>query len=181
MQAWEFPLVPKPGQTTTQKLIQTVDFALSGPDAGSKVYVTVYEDRVDLAERLLAMLPASFIRWKYDEQVASEWCTHSMETIEVEFHMDDAGNWTGEWTTEDDKLHALMLAEDVGYRLEFDNMQMLAADERCGRRLLCADDASMAAFRIDEDNSGHGRQTQLSDGLAVYEGGTVAWHQETAD
>ena len=97
-----------------------------------------------------------------------------METTEVEFHTDDAGNWNGEWTTEDDKLHALMLAEDVGYRLEFDNMQMIVADERRGRRLLRVEEALLATFNIGKENSDHGRQTQPSDVSTVYDGDTVA-------
>ena len=166
MQAWTYPLVPEAGQTATQKLIRTVDFAASGPDAGAKVYVTVYEDRAELAERLLAILPA-FITWKYDESITKKWCVHSMETTEVEFHTDDAGNWNGTWTTEDDRLHALMLEEDVGYRLEFDNMQMLAQDERRGRRMLHVEEASLATFNMDA-NTENGRQTQPSDISTVY-------------
>ena len=69
-----------------------------------------------------------------------------METMEVDFHMDDGGNLTGEWTTEDDRLHTLMLAEDVGYRLEFDYTQMLAQDKCRGRRMLQVDNTSLAAF-----------------------------------
>ena len=94
MQSWTYPLIPAQGQTATQKLICMVHFAASGPDAGSKVYVTVYEDQAELAERLLAILPA-FITWKYNKSIAKKWCVHSMETTEVEFHTDDAGNWTG--------------------------------------------------------------------------------------
>ena len=90
-----------------------------------------------------------------------------METTEVEFHTDDAGNWNGKWTTEDDRLHALMLEEDVGYRLEFDNMQMLAQDERRGRRMLHVEEASLATFNMDA-NTENGRQAQPSDISTVY-------------
>ena len=154
--SWKYPLVPPKTQGKSHKsakedkqqtLVRTVDFAYSGPDAGAKVYFTAYEDRFDLAERLIAILQ-NFIQWKYNEDVAKQWCGHGVEVDEVEFHMDDADNWTGKWTTEEDKLHALMLQEGMGYKLQFDNMQMLQQEEQGRRSVLRTDDASLATLQM---------------------------------
>ena len=61
-----------------------------------------------------------------------------------------------------------MLEEDVGYRLEFDNMQMLTQDERRGRRMLQIEEASLATFNMDENNTENGQQVQPSDISTVY-------------
>ena len=167
--SWTYPLVlpknaspPGPGQ----KLIRTVDFAYNGPDAGAKVYATAYEDRFEIAERIMGILP-NFIQWKYNADVAKEWCGHVVEMNEVEFHKDDEGNWNGSWTTEDDKLHALMLQEDVGYKLQFDNMQMIQQEERKHRKILRTDNASLASLQMNELDG----QTQASATSTVYENG----------
>ena len=165
--SWRYPLV-LPADTVpgpANQLIRTVDWAYSGPDAGAKIYITAYEDRIDLAERLIGILP-NFIQWKYGEDVAKQWCGHIVETNEVEFHTDDDGNWTGEWTTEDDRLHAIMLAEDVGYKLQFDNLQMIQQEERRNRSMLRTDEASLATLGMNDLEDG---QTQTSATSTVYD------------
>ena len=88
------------------------------------------------------------------------------EVDEVEFHMDDADNWTGEWTTEEDKLHAPMLQEDMGYKLQFDNMQMLQQEEQGRRSVLRTDEASLATIQMKTMEDG---QTLASAASTVYD------------
>ena len=151
----KYPLVPREGERTSN-LIHSIDWAASGRDMGKKVYITACHDRADIVDRLIRILP-SYIKWKYDEETMKEWCTHQMTLNQVEFTLDDEGNWTGEWVTEDDRIHEQMLNEDLGYAIEFDNMQIV---DNNNVRVLAASDASFRTFGYE---STEGQPTQPSD------------------
>ena len=40
-------------------------------------------------------------------------------------HLDKDGNWTGEWSTEADKMNQRLIDEDMGVTIKFDNLDML--------------------------------------------------------
>ena len=150
-----YPLVPQEGAKTSN-LIHSIDWAASGRDTGRKVYITACHDRADIVERLIRILP-SYIKWKYDEDVMNSWCLHQLTMNEVEFLEDDEGNWTGEWVTEDDRIHEQMINEDLGYAIEFDNMQLI---DQANVRVMAASDASFCTFGYA---STEGLQTQQSE------------------
>ena len=80
-----------------------------------------------------------------------------MIDTKVDFETDEAGNWTGQWTTEGDLIQKHLLDEDLGFKIELENMEILGS----GRRMLHADDASFKSFRVPKEDDG--QSTQLPD------------------
>ena len=96
------------------------------------------------------------------------WCGHQVDLQAVNFHHDEEGNWLGTWTTADDKLQQDLLDEDMGYKLEFDNLQLVENDGR-RRQLLQVDQASVKTFQVDVDQATH-----LSDATTKYDPSVAA-------
>ena len=140
--------------TNKQRLIHSIDFASSGPFAGQRVLVTAYEDRVQVVEQLMYVLP-EYINHRFGQEEMKAWCVHRHELLNVEFIDDENGNFTGNWTTEDDKLNADLLSEDVGYNINIENIDLLNQDQP-KRRVFTQTDASVGTF-LD------GQTTQASD------------------
>jgi hypothetical protein len=130
------------------KLFFTVDFAASGADKDKGVvYLTAYNDRKELAAKVVDILPA-FIEHMYGKELAKKWCHASALSIiqDITFLTDDDGNDTGEWTTREDDMGVDILNEDMGVKLDFSNMELLNYDMD-DRVLHNADDASAISFR----------------------------------
>jgi hypothetical protein len=130
------------------KLFFTVDFAASGADRDKGVvYLTAYNDRKELAAKVVDILPA-FVEHMYGRDLAKKWCHASALGIiqDITFTTDDDGNDTGEWTTSEDDMGVDILNEDMGTTLDFSNMELLAYDLD-DRVLHNADDASAISFR----------------------------------
>ena len=161
----KYPLVPAPNKTSNA-LIHTIDWAATGQDAGKRVYFTAYEDRIQIVEKIIGILP-EFIRFHFNDETMTAWCGHQVELQDVEFHHDDEGNWLGTWTTADDRLQQDLLDEDMGYKLEFDNLQLVEKDTKSRRRILRADDASIQSFHVEQE-------THLSDNTTKYDPSVAA-------
>ena len=151
-----FPLVPKEGQVTKKKLYHSVDFATSGPQAGIEVYLTAYEDRIEVASGLAKILPA-YIKEFHGETAYNKWCNHQTEELGVEFDMDESFSWTGTWVTGDDKMSKSLLDEYVGIDLHLENLSVLESDKRVW--VLEAGDASARTFNM----GGSSTQTSIAD------------------
>jgi hypothetical protein len=84
----------------------------------------------------------------YGRELAKKWCHASALSIiqDITFTTDDDGNDTGEWTTSEDDMGVDILNEDMGTKLDFSNMELLAYDMD-DRVLHNADDASAISFR----------------------------------
>ena len=149
------PLTPKENQKTSP-LFHSMDWAVTGPDSGAKVLFTAYQDRATTAAKLLGILPA-FVKWAVGEDTEKEWINHQLIEMGVDFDVDDEGNWTGKWTTEGDVVQKHLLDEDLGFKIELENMEMIEG----GRRLLHQDDASFKTFNVPKDTEG--QSTQLPD------------------
>ncbi|KAL3899452.1 MAG: hypothetical protein SGARI_006456, partial [Bacillariaceae sp.] len=127
------------------RLFHTVDLAPTGIDAHQNVtYFTAYNDRADLAEKVVGILPALMANL-YDKAAAKKWFSPmSLDIIgTVEFGADDNGDWDGMWTTLEDTLMDDILDEDLGIDLK--GMDMLEEEER-EKTFLTTDDASVATF-----------------------------------
>ena len=121
-----------------------MDYPSSGPDYGKGViYFTAYYDRVDIVERLVAILLA-FISSRFGTTTTKAWFhPGSLEAIgEVTFGHDNEGNWNGTWSTTEDELAQDILEEDLGIALEFENLP----DIETQMVLLTADEASVETF-----------------------------------
>jgi hypothetical protein len=130
------------------KLFFTVDFAASGADRDKGVvYLTAYNDRKELAAKVVDILPA-YIDHMYGKHLAKTWCHAAALSIiqDITFLTDDDGNDTGEWTTREDDMGVDILNEDMGYKFDLSNMDLLN-DEMDDRVLHDADDASAISFR----------------------------------
>jgi len=123
----------------------TMDWAPSGPDAGRLVYFTVYNDRAELAQRLVPILPA-LVNRQFGMEATKKWFQPQAIPIieEVKLDFDDGGNWQGTWTTQDDEALDDILTEDLGFDLQFDNIELVTNQNPTG--LLNADDASIKSF-----------------------------------
>jgi hypothetical protein len=131
------------------KLFFTVDYAASGVDKDKgAVYLTAYNDRKELAAKVVDILPA-FIEHMYGKHLTSKWCHAAAMGIiqDITFLTDDDGNDTGEWTTREDAMGADILNEDMGVRLDFSSMELLSYDMD-ERVLHNAEDASVISFRL---------------------------------
>lgn len=138
-----FPLCPG-DDDKSRALFHSVDYPSSGPDLDKGiVYFTAYHDQSDLAERLVAILPA-YIQGMFSPIAASEWFQPgALSTIgEVTFGYDDDGNWNGTWSTAEDELAQDILDEDMGIQFEFDNIP----DIETQMVLLTTDEASVDTF-----------------------------------
>jgi hypothetical protein len=62
---------------------------------------------------------------------------------EVHFDEDDAGNWLGTWTTEEDNLNLAILQEDMGVDFTLENMELLDSTRQVLKR---TDDVSEHSF-----------------------------------
>ncbi|MGL5936570.1 MAG: hypothetical protein ACRCZI_13230, partial [Cetobacterium sp.] len=130
------------------KLFFTIDFAASGADKDKgAVYFTAYNDRKDLAAKVVDILPA-FIQHMYGKDLVKKWCHSSAMGIirDITFLTDENGNDTGEWSTKEDEMGMNILNEDMGVKLDFSNMELLSYDVE-DRVLHDADDASAISFR----------------------------------
>jgi hypothetical protein len=135
-------------KTNPPKLFFTVDFAASGTDKDNGVvYLTAYNDRKELAAKVVDILPA-FIEHMYGRDLAKKWCHASALGIiqDITFNTDDDGNDTGEWTTKEDDMGIEIINEDMGTKLDFSNLDLLTYDMD-DRVLHNADDASAISFR----------------------------------
>lgn len=137
-----FPLVIKE-EDKKEYLIQSVDFADSGNDKKSgTVYVTAYNDRVELVQRLVD-IPPRLVERMLHRDAAKKWfhATAIAHAPEVDFDTDDDGNWNGAWTTEDDEINQEVLAEDMG--IKFEGLDFMGSSNPV---ILTTDDASMQSF-----------------------------------
>ena len=110
-----FPLVPD-DTTNAHPLFHSVDLPLSRLNYGKGViYFTYHGDVPDLAEHLVAILPA-YIQHTMGPELCTAWFhPGSLEAIgNVTFYHDDDGNWNGEWTTMEDDLAQDILDKDLG-------------------------------------------------------------------
>ena len=143
----KWPLGELKKEKTNKTLFFSVDYAPSGIDRDQgAVYFTAYNDRADIASKLVDILPA-FMKMEYGAAQAKEFCDPSAwgEIHNTEMQYDDAGNWLGEWTTPDDAMGEDILNEDMGVEISFDNMALL--DEGFNTRvLLMTEDASVCTF-----------------------------------
>ncbi|MGL5935190.1 MAG: hypothetical protein ACRCZI_06160, partial [Cetobacterium sp.] len=129
------------------KLFFSVDFAPSGTDkTNGVVYFTAYNDRKHLAAKVVDIFPA-FLNQFLSKPHAKAWCHPDSLAIldDIHFAEDEAGNPTGEWTTEEDKMGQALLEEDMGTTFDFENFELLALDTE-DRVLLNADEASAVTF-----------------------------------
>ena len=108
------------------------------------MYITAYEDRIHIVEKIVGILP-EFIFFHFNEATLTAWCGHQVDLQAVDFQHDEEGNWLGTWTTADDKLQQDLLDEDMGYKLKFDNLQLVENEGR-RRQLLQVDQASEKNF-----------------------------------
>ena len=159
----KYPLVTQPNKTSNALIHTILDWAATGQDAGKRVYFMAYEDRIQIVEKIIGILP-EFIRFNFNEETMTAWCGHQVELQDIEFHHDDEGNWLGTWTTADDRLQQDLLDEDMGYKLEFDNLQLVEKDTKSRRRILRADDTSVKSFQVDVE-----QETHLSDNTTKYD------------
>jgi hypothetical protein len=111
------------------------------------VYLTAYNDRKELAAKVVDILPA-YIDHMYGKHLAKAWCHAAALSIiqDITFLTDDDGNDTGEWTTREDDMGVDILNEDMGYKFDLSNMDLLN-DEMDDRVLHDVDDASVISFR----------------------------------
>ena len=108
----------------TAALFHSIDVHSSGQDQGKGiVYFTAYHIHADLAESVVAILPA-LIQDHLDKVATNAWFHYGLlEALgEVTFHYDDAGNRDGTWSTLEDDLAQDILDEEMGVTFEFDNM-----------------------------------------------------------
>ena len=145
-----FPLSPKKG-AKTKALIHSVDWTSSGQDAGASVMITAYNDRSKQVEQLVQILP-EFIEFQFNEQIRKAWMNHQVILQDVDFHMDDEGNWKGSWATEDDKMNADIFNEEMEFDIVFENLELVTKR----RQILETEDASLHTFKMD------GRSAQSS-------------------
>lgn len=170
-----YPLAPKPGQAT-RPLIHTVDFAASGRDAGSKVYITAYKDRSELVSKLVDVLPV-YIAWeeRADDSIIQKWFHPLLETPVVKWHTTGDGAWTGGWTTEDDLAQQSLINEDMGIDVQLENMAILGDNNQ---RIYQVDDQSVGTFGLSkpsplangQDESDTDAESLASASSAVTEG-----------
>ena len=139
LMALTFPLVPT-GNRKVSKLFHSIDWACSGRDAGRVVFFTAYKDRADVAEKLIHVLP-TFIAWSENKpELKDKWFHPQLEDAEVDFTTDEDGNWTGDWTTEADKMNQRLIDEDMGVTIKFDNLDML---DNASRKIAFSEDLSV--------------------------------------
>jgi hypothetical protein len=138
-----FPLVPKQDEEG-RPLFHTVDYPSSGPDKGQGVvYFMAYHDHADVAEQMVAILPA-YINQFVDAEATKEWFQPgALQALnDVQFSYDDDGNWLGTWTTADDDIHLDIMEEDMGINMDFEGLTVL--EKECV--LLTTSDASVYSF-----------------------------------
>ena len=108
------PLVST-SQDPAPSIFHSMDLPSSGQDHGKGiVYFTAYHAHLDLAECLVAILPA-FIQERLGTVATKAWFhPGALEEIgDVTFHYDDAGNWNRTWTTSEDELAQEILDKDI--------------------------------------------------------------------
>ena len=111
--------MPK-GNEKASKLFHSVDFSASGRNAGQEVFFTAFKDRIETAEQIVAVLPhfLDFITTSQNQAASILWCVNPGDPKEadaIEWDLDDTGDWTGQWITEDDRDLMYTLNEDMGY------------------------------------------------------------------
>jgi hypothetical protein len=141
-----YPLVHDEDQMEHSKLrplFHTVDMAASGKDAGKVVYFTTYHDTADLAERMVAILPA-YVDSLIDHDAAKKWFhADSLKLLkDVEFQYDESGNWLGTWQTPEEELMLEILDEDMHITFQLEGLSTV--DQAIVN--LTADDASVNTF-----------------------------------
>jgi len=126
---------------------------------GKCVYFTAYNDQVDVAERLVGILPA-YVAKMVDEAAAKQWfhpdSLHALQS--VQFLSDDNGDWDGTWMTPDDELMQDILDEDMGVNMNFEFDGLSGLEHQVVS--LTADEASVTtygnALRVDSQQTGSG-------------------------
>ena len=113
--------------------------------------ITAYNDRSKQVEQLVQILP-EFIEFQFNEQIRKAWMNHQVILQDVDFHMDDEGNWKGSWATEDDKMNADIFNEEMEFDIVFENLELVTKR----RQILETEDASLHTFKMD------GRSAQSS-------------------
>ncbi len=137
------PLVPKKGQRTSL-LLHSIDWAASGRDAGTKVYITAYKDRAPLVRKLIQILP-TFVAWyEANPALVTAWFNPQLDPPDVTFGEDANGAWDGEWTTAHDEAQQNLIDEYMGIDIQLDNMELL--------------DTSRPIYRADEMSIGSAYQ-----------------------
>jgi hypothetical protein len=124
-----YPLKPEPDDKT-QPLFHSVDWATKGADANSAVYATAYHDRAGLASDLLGILPALVTQF-ISRRATKEWFHQTAIDAcnGVSFDTDETGEWTGNWTTEEDVFQKELIDEDMGIDLQLEGMEILQTQE----------------------------------------------------
>jgi hypothetical protein len=140
-----------PSDTTTKKLIylvQSVDMAPFGNDLNDGIaYLTAYrDDRSTILASLVAILPA-YIDMLLGRNAVAKWF-HPIalsQINDVDFILDDGGNWTGKWITADDQAQQEFIDEDLGFEINIEGLQLLDTLER-PPVTFTTDDASVNTF-----------------------------------
>ena len=136
LQEQTWPIIPAPGKKS-YPLIHSVDWAPTGEYKDQIVYVTAYADRADKVEQMVSVLPA-LIRELISEEACKLWFAPQVEETQITIETDDAGNWTGNWTTPDDKMMQDIANEDMGISIHFEGVENLEPK----RRVITQDDVS---------------------------------------
>lgn len=162
-----YPLCPAEG-TKSSPLFHCIDRASSGRDMSQGiVYFVAYKDRFEIVEKLVAVLP-QFIEFRFNRQVAEKFfhliaiedC--SSVTWECSDQNQSYATWTGNWTTQEEEQMLDLLEEDMGIKIQLDNLEML---KQMGNKVIAHDDAlSVTSFGTDlrEGDADHstGKATQ---------------------
>ena len=179
-----FPIILT-GMETSKKsfLFHSMDFASSGKDMDELVvYFTAYDNRVDLAQQLIAVLPAFIYYYLGDRSIVKKWfhpgCIHMCD--EVEFHEDSSGKWLGTWTTQEDEINQEIFDEDLGIELHLDGLELLAQDIN-KKHTITSEELSFKSFktalggRMTDDelsaSARDGEDTSLDQASAAPNGG----------
>jgi hypothetical protein len=164
------PISPEEGEAT-RVLFHSVDRPSTGNDRDKNaVFFTAYHDQADLAEQIVAILPA-YINQFVSKEAAKVWFIQgSLEALnDVHFQYDDDGNWLGTWTTEDDALHLDIMNEDMGIEIEFEGLSTLERD--CV--LLTTDNATVHTFGTELEREGAKSTQQTESAILAGDAATL--------
>ena len=104
---------------------------------------TAFRDRIQVASGIVNILH-SYVTYFYGASAANKWC-QSIPGNEATLTLDQDGNWTGEWTTENDDMNDNLFSEDMGFNI--DNIALVEHDNN-RRTVFTTDDASMRSFHF---------------------------------
>jgi len=108
-------------------------------------YLTAYNDRKDIAESFADILPV-YVKEFYGTSLARTWfhATSFHLFSDINFDLDEQGEWTGTWTTADDEQLDIDLKEDMGVTLRLDGLELLESNVHT--HTITTDELSAASF-----------------------------------